>query len=318
MNSDDSHSFRIYLREIGRKRLLTRDEENELAFLIQARIKHEKEFEKLKISVEEYCDLIGIEWIELDNIIERGWEARNKLIEHNLRLVVAVARTYNSLNMPLYDLVQEGNFGLIKGVERFDPTFNVRLSTYVTYWIKESINRGISKTGRIIKIPVHVTEKLRRVRKANKEFFAEYGRDATILELCKLTGVKPHYISRAKSFFAKVSSLNTTFDNGEYYKEAYIDSVVCSGPTAEEALAREQTCTILIDMLDILKERDKNIMIDLYGLTGQPKLSSQEVADKYGLCLGRVKQLEKDCINKLRLEFTAVPDVVKRIKSCLG
>jgi RNA polymerase nonessential primary-like sigma factor len=310
-------SFTYYLCEIGRYRLLTRDEENLYGRQIQAMMAYEERRRKLNIPLEDYITLEELDPEEVAVTYETGLEAKEIMINSNLRLVVSIAKKYNNVNLNIYDLVQEGNTGLIKGIEKYNPVYGVKLSTYVSYWIKEAINKGISKTGRLIRLPVHVTDKLRLIRKINKQYLAERGRPATMAEVCLETGLTSDYIRTITNYLKRPASLNMTVEGMSGSLLEFIEYVPDDSIDLEVDIVRDNVDTILVDLLSCLNDRDKEIVMRLNGVGGYKRQTCEEVSKCYGLCAGRVKQIEREAIKKLRDEFTAVPEVTERIISCL-
>jgi RNA polymerase nonessential primary-like sigma factor len=311
-------SFTAYLCEIGRYALLDREQEKYYGGQVFEMMQYEEERRKLGVPLESYIILKELDPAEINALYEAGNKARKILIEHNLRLVVSVAKRYNNLNLSIYDLVQEGNAGLVKGVEKYNPHYGVKLSTYVSYWIKEAINKGISRTGRLVRLPVHVTDKLRLIRKINKGFLTERGRPATMREVCEITGFTPDYIITITNYLKRPASLNMSVETTAGSMMEFIEYVIDPSDNGEEEIVHSNIKVILDDLLSCLPERDKNIVMDLNGLTDTGKrMSCSDVAEKYNLCAGRVKQIEREAIKRLREEFTAVPEVTERIISCL-
>ncbi len=312
-----SDSFTAYLSEIGQYELLSREHERYYGEQVYTMMQYEEERRALDISLEEYIEQKGLDEAEIKAIYKVGEKARKILIEHNLRLVVSVAKRYNNLNLSIYDLVQEGNAGLVKGVEKYNPFFNVKLSTYVSYWIKEAINKGISRTGRLVRLPVHVTDKLRLIRRINKQFLTERGRPATMKEICEITGFTRDYVITITNYLKRPASLNMSVETSGGSVMEFIEYVIDPSESAEAEIVRSNIRAILDEILECLPERDRNIVFDLNGLSGK-RLTSEEASTKYNLCVGRVKQIEREAIKRLREEFTAVPEVVNRIVSCLS
>lgn len=315
---DKNDLFANYLAEIGRYKLLTREEEIELGTAVQEMMRHVKVCEALNIDLTEYARVSRIPISELKEIYRKGEEAKDKMIKANLRLVVAVAKRYSSINLQIYDMVQEGNIGLIKGVEKYNPVrYDVKLSTYITYWIKESITKGINTTGRTIRLPVHVTDKIRMVRRIRKEFVLEHGRGPTRQELVELTNLPDEMIRKLLSYLKKPASLNTMIDGGDGSGVAFVEHLPDPKTVDNSPLQDNSVIETLKSLLDCLDERERFILLHLRGLFGTPAIRKEEIAEELGISGTRVKQIERAAIRKLREEFSAVPCVYEKLVSCL-
>jgi len=260
-----STAYMLYLREIGRTSLITPEEEVALAKRIQA----------------------GDE------------EAREKMIKANLRLVVKIAREYEDYGVPLLDLINEGNIGLMKAVERFDPTKGAKLSTYAAWWIKQAIRRALSNQSKTIRLPVHVGDKLLHIRRAAARLEDELGREPTDEELASEMEITPGRLAALRSAAMAPSSLDAPVgdDDGKRFDEMIGDEKADS-PYAQ--LEDKTTTDMLHEMLRSLPERERTILRHRFGLEGDGEKTLEEVGEQFGVTRERIRQIQNLALNKLR------------------
>jgi RNA polymerase primary sigma factor len=266
MAVDDTESgIKIYLREIGQIALLTPAEEIELA----ARIK------------------------------KGDKEARAKMIRANLRLVVKIAHDYNNLGLPLLDLISEGNIGLMKAVERFDPAKGGKLSTYAAWWIKQSIKRALANQSKTIRLPVHLVDKISKMRRVALQMSEELGREPTDDELAEEVGMASAKVSQLKTVSIRPASLDAPIsdDDTTEFGEIVGDEEAL---TPFEHLRDQNLRDEVADLISVLDEREKKIIFSRFGLDGGKPKTLEEVGRKFGVTRERIRQLQNIALMKLR------------------
>ncbi|WP_411567153.1 RNA polymerase sigma factor [Raineyella sp. LH-20] len=282
-----------YLKQIGKVALLNAAQEVELAKRIEAGLFAE---EKLgedggKLGPN---DLSDYEWIAND-----GHNAKNHLLEANLRLVVSLAKRYTGRGMLFLDLIQEGNLGLIRAVEKFDYTKGYKFSTYATWWIKQAITRAMADQARTIRIPVHMVEVINKLARVQRQMLQDLGREPTPDELAKELDMTPEKVIEVQKYGREPISLHTPLgeDGDSEFGDLIEDSeAVVPADAVSFTLLQEQ----LHDVLDTLSEREAGVVSMRFGLTdGQPK-TLDEIGKVYGVTRERIRQIESKTMSKLR------------------
>ena len=257
--------IKIYLREIGKTALLTPAEEVQLA----------------------------------DRIKKGDAKARAHMIQANLRLVVKIAQDYANYGLPLLDLISEGNIGLMKAVERFDPNKGGKLSTYAAWWIKQSIKRALANQSKTIRLPVHMVDKISKMRRVAMVLSEELGRDPTDDELSEEIGIDRGKLAQLKAASLRPASLDAPIseeDNTEFGEIVGDDSA----QTPFELLSHKNMHNQLDGLLDVLDERERKIIDARFGLNGQKPKTLEEVGQEFGVTRERIRQLQNIALKKLR------------------
>jgi len=288
-----SDPVKDYLKQIGKVPLLNAGQEVELAKRIEAGLFAE---EKLAGG----CGVLSFgQSIDLERVADDGRLAKNQLVEANLRLVVSQARRYTGHGMLFLDLIQEGNLGLIRGVEKFDYTKGYKFSTYATWWIRQAISRAMADQSRTIRIPVHVVEAINKLSRVRRQMLQELGREATPEELAAELDMTPEKVIEVQKYGREPISLHTPLgeDGDSEFGDLIEDSeAIQPGEAVSFTLLQEQ----LHSVLDTLSEREAGVVSMRFGLTdGQPK-TLDEIGKVYGVTRERIRQIESKTMSKLR------------------
>ncbi|HEY8903803.1 MAG TPA: RNA polymerase sigma factor RpoD/SigA [Chthoniobacterales bacterium] len=262
---DTDTGFQLYLREIARFPLLTPEEE-----------------------------------VKLARKIKRGdAQARAHMVRANLRLVVKIARDYQGLGLPLLDLISEGNIGLMKAVERFDPKKGGKLSTYAAWWIKQSIKRALANQSKTIRLPVHLVDKISKIRRVAIQMSEELGREPTDDELAEEIGMSASKVAQLKTAAIRPASLDAPIgdDDSTEFGEIVGDA---EAQDPFELLRDKDLRDEVGDLLDVLDERERKIINSRFGLDGQKPKTLEEVGEKFGVTRERIRQLQNIALHKMR------------------
>ena len=265
-NSETPEPLARYLAQIGQDRLLTHEEEIDLSKRARAGDK----------------------------------QAREKLIEKNLRLVVSVAKKYRGMGLPFGDLIQEGNIGLMKAVEKFDPDRGYRFSTYATWWIRQAVQRAVADKGRIIRLPVHVGEKRRKMARVYYQLSAELAREPTDEEVARKLGWDVGRVKDVKSAIPDATSLNRPLSSEEDSSELgdYIEDEQESSIASQ--VVRELEGHRLMESVERVPERQRRVLVRRYGLDGEKPATLAELSEELGVSRERVRQLQREAEGVLR------------------
>jgi len=280
---------RAYLNGIGRTRLLTAVEEVELSKRIEAGLYAE---EKLPEAGDDLAPLLQI-------IIAEGKAAKNHLLEANLRLVVSIAKRYTGRGMAFLDLIQEGNLGLIRAVEKFDYTKGYKFSTYATWWIRQAITRAMADQARTIRIPVHMVEQVNRMVRARRDLAATLGREPSIGEIAKAMSVPEFQVIELISYDREPVSLDQAVgEDGESALGDFVAAVDAGNPA--NAIGQGELRNEVEIVLATLSERESAVIRLRFGLDDGRQRTLDEVGREFGLSRERIRQIEKVTMLKLR------------------
>ncbi|MEU7480916.1 RNA polymerase sigma factor [Lentzea sp. NPDC042327] len=289
-------SVRAYLKQIGKVALLNAEEEVELAKRIEAGL---YAAERVRRSEEEAEKLTPQLRRDLRWIVRDGERAKNHLLEANLRLVVSLAKRYTGRGMAFLDLIQEGNLGLIRAVEKFDYTKGYKFSTYATWWIRQAITRAMADQARTIRIPVHMVEVINKLGRIQRELLQDLGREPTPEELAKEMDITPEKVLEIQQYAREPISLDQTIgDEGDSQLGDFIEDseAVVAVDAVSFTLLQDQ----LQSVLATLSEREAGVVRLRFGLTdGQPR-TLDEIGQVYGVTRERIRQIESKTMSKLR------------------
>jgi len=253
----------------------------------------------LQLGTAAWAQRLEVTAAELQQQLHRGRRAKERMIQANLRLVVAVAKKYQNRGMELLDLVQEGTLGLERGVEKYDPTRGFRFSTYAYWWIRQGITRAIATQSRTIRLPVHVTEKLNRIKKAQREIAGRLGRTATLQDLASELGLSEEVVRQTLMRVPRSVSLDTRVGQDQ---DTELGDLLEDGlPTPEQRLTREKLHDDLEQLLNELSGREASVIRLRYGLDDDTPQTLAEIGRCLDLSRERVRQIESRALHKLRL-----------------
>ena len=273
---------RMYLKEIGRVPLLSMDQEKSLAMRIEAG------------ELETRRDGVGD-----SRIVDDGEEAKRQLTEANLRLVVSIAKKYVGRGMLFLDLIQEGNLGLIRAVEKFDYRKGYKFSTYATWWIRQAITRALADQARTIRIPVHMVETINRLIKVSRQLLQELGREPSVEEIAEAMALTPEKVREVMKISQEPISLETPIGEEE-------DSHLGDFIEDQEAVAPAEAASVMLlkekmqDVLQNLTERERKVLVLRFGLEDGHQRTLEEVGQEFGVTRERIRQIEAKALRKLR------------------
>ncbi|WP_369137166.1 RNA polymerase sigma factor [Modestobacter versicolor] len=287
---------RAYLKLIGRVKLLTAEEEVDLARRIEAGLYAEHKLQAAAGGGEAVP--VGVRR-ELHWVARDGERAKDHLLEANLRLVVSLAKRYTGRGMAFLDLIQEGNLGLIRAVEKFDYTKGFKFSTYATWWIRQAITRAMADQARTIRIPVHMVEVINKLRRIQREMLQELGREPTPEELAKELDITPEKVLEIQQYAREPISLDQTIgDEGDSQLGDFIED--SEAVVAVDAISFSMMQEQLSGVLQTLTEREAGVVRMRFGLSdGQPR-TLDEIGRVYGVTRERIRQIESKTMSKLR------------------
>jgi RNA polymerase primary sigma factor len=273
---------RMYLKEIGRVPLLSMEQEKSLAMRIEA-----GELEARRDG--------SADW----RIVDSGEEAKRQLTEANLRLVVSIAKKYVGRGMLFLDLIQEGNLGLIRAVEKFDYRKGYKFSTYATWWIRQAITRALADQARTIRIPVHMVETINRLIKVSRQLLQELGREPSVEEIAEAMALTPEKVREVMKISQEPISLETPIGEEE-------DSHLGDFIEDQEAVAPAEAASVMLlkekmqDVLQNLTERERKVLVLRFGLEDGHQRTLEEVGQEFGVTRERIRQIEAKALRKLR------------------
>jgi RNA polymerase primary sigma factor len=291
-----SDAVRMYLREIGQVDLLTTDDERRLAQLIEEGLVAAG---KIDVAAEAGSPIEGVEGRMLMRAVSRGERAKSELTQANLRLVVSIAKRYSGRGMQLLDLIQEGNLGLMRAVEKFDYSKGFKFSTYATWWIRQAITRSIADQARTIRIPVHMVEHMNRVTRAKRTMHQELEREPSIEEIAVRVQLEPDRVRELLRISQDPLSLDSPVGEedesnlGDFIQDESVESPA-------DAATKMMLSDAVGEVLGELSEREQEIVRLRFGLDGGQARTLEEVGKAFGVTRERIRQIEAKTLAKLR------------------
>ncbi|MBE9258119.1 MULTISPECIES: RNA polymerase sigma factor, RpoD/SigA family [Aphanizomenonaceae] len=305
---------RTYLREIGRVPLLSREQEivygkqvQQMMTLLEAKEALSKEIDH-EPSLSEWAARVNQSETEINHLMVQGKRAKQKMIEANLRLVVAIAKKYQKRNMEFLDLIQEGTLGLERGVEKFDPMRGYKFSTYAYWWIRQAITRAIAQQGRTIRLPIHITEKLNKIKKVQRELAQKLGRSPSPTEIAKELELEPAQIREYLNMARQPVSLDVRV--GENQDTELQEMLEDDGPSPEYYTTQEFLRQDLNNLLAELTPQQRQVVALRFGLEDGNEMSLAKVGERLNLSRERVRQLEHQALAHLRRRRANVKEYV--------
>ena len=314
-NYPTEDTLRIYFREIKKIPLLTPEQEVSLGRQVRAMtilLKRKQDREKnlqRELNISEWAGLVDKSESELNRVIKIGQQAKQKTIKANLRLVITVAQKYQKRGLDFADLIQEGNLGLERGIENFDPTKGCRFSTYIYWWIRQAITRAIAKQARTIRLPNHIIKKITKIKKTQRKLAKSLGRDANITEIATALGWKTEQIQELLSLARRPISLNLLV--GENPSVDLSDFLEDNRISPENYITRQFLRRDLYELMSDLKPQQKEILLLRFGLlNGGVELSLSQIAQKMKLSHEKVSQIERRALLELRRKRAGIREYI--------
>jgi RNA polymerase nonessential primary-like sigma factor len=295
---------RAYLQQIGRVNLLTREQEIVFAQQVQQMMTLLAAQEELAVklkhqpTLQEWAAHTNLSVEVLEQQLSQGHQAKQRMIQANLRLVVAVAKKYQQRSLEFMDLIQEGTLGLERGVDKFDPTLGYKFSTYAYWWIRQGITRAIAQQGRTIRLPIHIFEKLNKIKRVQRELSQQLGRVPTTTEIANSLSLTPSQIRECWYLTRQPFSLEARV--GEQQDTELQDILEDDGLSPEDYAVEESLHQDLQDLLAKLTPQQREILTLRFGLADGYELSLAQIGDRMGISRERVRQIEQKALSLLR------------------
>ena len=301
----DADLVRSYLRDIGRVPLLSHQQEITLGRQVQVLMEFEALEAELKdqqggeaVSRDEVAKAAGVSSAQLKRKLQAGRRAKERMVAANLRLVVSVAKKYTKRNMELLDLIQEGTIGLVRGVEKFDPTRGYKFSTYAYWWIRQGITRAIAEKSRTIRLPIHITEMLNKLKKGQRELSQELGRTPSVTELASFVELPEEEVKDLMCRARQPVSLEMKVGDGD--DTELLELLAGDAELPSEQVEGECLKGDLRDLLGQLPELQGRVLQMRYGMDGEEPMSLTGIAKSMKMSRDRTRRLEREGLEMLR------------------
>jgi len=302
--SQSSTLVRSYLRNIGRIPLLTHEQEITLGKQVQQYMQLEAAAAELTESegedpnIDQWSQAVALSPEALKKALKQGQQARQKMVKANLRLVVSVAKKYTGHSLDMMDLIQEGTIGLHRGVEKFDPTKGYRFSTYAYWWIRQAITRSLSNQNRVIRLPIHIGDKIRKMRKTQRKLSLSLGRSPKVSEVAEALSISVKKLRELQTQARKPLSLDMKI--GSEQNTALGELLEDEGMLPEEYATRSLLKFDLKQLLQTLNDQQQEVIRRRFGLDADSKMTLRQVGECMGLSPERVRQVERAALRRLR------------------
>ena len=316
LHHSNCDALSYYMQAISRIPLLTHEEEITLGRAVQAVCRLEDMAEELKLraggtepSRELWAAEAGLSPSQLQRKLRQGHRARQRMVSANLRLVILIARKYASHQLQLEDLIQEGNLGLIKAVDRFDPSRGYKFSTYAYWWIRDGITRAIGNKANTIRIPVHVGEQLSKLRQAQRHLWQQQGRAPSVEELADYTGLKP--LDIREILFRSQQPLSLDAASNPLDDDSLMERISCGALQPDERLSRHLLSADLEELLLELPAQEAELLRLRYGINGQEPMNLSAVARSLGVTRDTARGMERRAVAAIRNRSAKVIDYLE-------